>query len=390
MRCSIGISRYLAIVFGALLLLSAAAVGALEYVGIASDSIALPRRMAQQQSVDRLTLVLPGDLRYWAAFKLAHIAEASPEVVLVGSSRAGQVRSAMFKPYEFYNASFTAWSVGQLTEMVDQITRVSRPRIIIVALDYFMFTDVYATSVKDQRSMHFNNDLRYQYESVFSFIKALTDRPSTFQDFIYPRLLGHDTATLDGLKLIGIDAINNKAGFRFDGSFLYATGLLASAPQRTKENKGLIEAAPGGPRIDLQQMRELEKLATLASERGVQLIGVQFPILKASVDFLNNDQSYHYYSGVWREFESPAMTDRLGELGIPFFNLCCGPIINDSRTFIDAAHLGERGMLSTLINLFEDPKFRLFFPAADTEKLKQDLAEAQKNGEFFNIYHNQF
>lgn len=390
MAVVISISRYLTIVFGILSVLSVTIIGGLEYVGVATDSIPLPRKMAQEQSASGLTLVMPGDLKYWAAYKLSHIADNAPEIVLVGSSRGGQVRSAMFKPYKFYNASFTAWSVKQVTEMVDRITRVSKPRVIILALDYFMFTDVYASSVKDQRSMNFDNDFRYRYDSFFNFIKVLTDRPSVLTDFIYPRLLGRDTAGLDGLKLVGIDAISNKAGFRLDGSFLYPAGLVAAAPQRTKENKGLIEAAPGGARIDPQQMAELEKLAALARERGVQLIGVQFPILKSSVDFLNNDQSYHYYSGVWREFESAVTANKLRELGIPFFDLCCGPIISDSRAFLDAAHLGERGMLSILIELFGDVDFRSFFPAVGREKLKQDFANAQEKREFFDVYHNQF
>ncbi len=389
MRVDSGTARYLAIVFGILFILSSMTIGTLEFVGVATDSITLPQQMAKEQNTPGKALVLPGDLKYWAAYKLPHIADNKPEIILVGSSRGGQIRSEMFKPYKFYNASFTSWNLRQLTDMVDRITRVSKPRIILVSLDYFMFAADYEKSVRDGRTMYFNNDFRFRYDSFFNFIKVLTDHPSLFSEYILPRLLGRDTPGLAGLKLVGIDAMQNKAGFRFDGSLLYPAGLLASAAQNTQTNKGLIDMAPGAPHIDQQQIIELERLAALAHDRDVQLIGIQLPILKASLDVLNNDQSYHYYSGVWREFESANMHKKLSELGIPFFDLCCGSISADSRMFIDAAHLGERGMLSMMINLLNDSKFRSFFPAVSIEALKEALSDAQKRGEFFHVFRNQ-
>lgn len=384
------IFRYLTIVFGLVALLMSINIGVLEYIGLASDSIKLPRKMAQAQIESPLSLVLPGDLRYWAAYKLPLIAEQKPEIVLVGSSRAGQMRSAMFKPYKFYNASFTAWSVKQVVEMVDQITRVSKPRVIIVALDHFMFTDAYEKSVAVQRSMYFNNDWRFRYDSFFNFIKLLTQRPSLYWDYIYPRLHGRETAGVDGLKLIGIDAMAAQSGFRIDGSFLYSAGLIAAAPERTKQNKGLIESVPGGANIDANQLSELERLTALAKERGVQLVGVQLPYLKASVDYMNNDPGYQPYAGVWREFESDKMRGKLRDLGIPFFDLCCISLNADSTQFIDAIHLGERGMIQSLLELLRDAQFHSLFPAMNSETLESDLAAAQKSGKIFDIYHNQF
>ena len=84
------------------------------------------------------------------------------------------------------------------------------------------------------------------------------------------------------------------------------------------------------------------------------------------------------------------MSNKFRELGIPFFDLCCGPISADSRNFIDAVHPGERATLEMLIQLFEGAQFRSFFPAIDLEKLKRDYADAEQKGEFFHVYHNQF
>lgn len=389
MPMQLKIWHYVAVV----LLLSAglfgSAVGAIEYVGVKTDAIKLPRQVAEEQNRDPMTLAVPGDLRYWGAYKLSMIARQNPDVVFVGSSRSGEFRSAMFKPYSFYNAGFTSWTLDQMTEMVDRIMTVSKPKVIIATVDYFMFTNAYAGSVED-RAMHFDRDWRFRYDSFFNFIKVLTARPQVFKDFVLPRLLGREAGSLDGLKLVGINAFSDKFGFRFDGSYSYAEGQLRMAPRQIAENKGLIEMAPGGPEIDAKQMNSLERLGTLARQRGVTLVAVQLPYWKASVDFLNTDVQYRHYAGVWRQFESDAMRHKFEELGIPYFDLCCISLSAKKEEFIDAVHIGERGMIEVLLTLAQDQRFRTLFPALEVDRLKADLDTAQKGNNIFNVYGNRF
>lgn len=385
-----GITQYLTIVAVLVAALVGGSIGALEYVGIESDSIRLPAVAGREQVRRPDSIVLPGDLRYWAAYKLPIIAEKSPEIVVVSSSRAGQMRSAMFKPYKAYNASFTAWNLDQMFQMVDHITKVSKPRAIIVEIDYFMFTDAYAKSVTEQRTMYFDNEWRFRYDSFFNFIRLLTTRPTLLQSYVFPRLWGDEPERLDGMTLIGIDAMATQSGFRIDGSFRYPTGLIASAADQTKNNRGLIESVPGAPHIDDRQMAALERLAALARERGVKLVAVQLPYLKASVDYLNNEPGYRPYAGVWREFESEAMSRKFEQLGIPFFDLCCVSFNDEASEFVDAIHLGERGMIQVFLKLAEDPRFRALFPALEVDRLKSDLDAARKSRNIFHVYGNRF
>ncbi|KQZ01899.1 hypothetical protein ASD45_14340 [Pseudolabrys sp. Root1462] len=386
----IGIARYLTIIAVLVAALVGGSIGALEYIGIASGSIRLPAVAGKEQIRQPDTIVLPGDLRYWAAYKLPIIAAQNPEIVVVSSSRAGQMRSAMFKPYRLYNASFTSWNLEQMFQMVDRITRVSKPRTIIVEIDYFMFSDAYEKSVGEQRAMYFDNEWRFRYDSFFNFIRLMTSRPALLKNYVLPRLSGEEPAKLDGMRLIGIDAMATQAGFRVDGSYRYPTGLIASATDQTKNNRGLIESVPGAPHIDARQMAALERLAALARDRGVKLVAMQLPYLKASVEFLNNDPGYRPYAGLWREFESEAMSRKFEQLGIPFFDLCCVSFNDEASEFVDAIHVGERGMIQVLLTLAEDQRFRALFPDLEVERLKSDLDAARKSNNIFHVYGNRF
>jgi hypothetical protein len=89
------------------------------WIGEKSGAAMLPEEamlaedMGTVQSGDANIVAEPFDLRYWAAMKIRRIAHDQPEVVSIGSSRSHGMGSAMFKPYRFYNASLTAWTLAR-------------------------------------------------------------------------------------------------------------------------------------------------------------------------------------------------------------------------------------------------------------------------------------
>jgi hypothetical protein len=369
------------------ILIAASAVVALfsllfvTWFGGKTGATMLPEEMGIVQSEKPEIVVEPFDLKYWAAMKIQRIAHDQPEVVSIGSSRGHQMRSAMLKPYRFYNASLTAWTIKQEIEMVDRITTVSKPRVIIVGLDYSMLVAQFAAAMNSERTMQFDNGLRYRYRSSVSALKMITSQPALLSAIWNKK--GENPP-----HFLGLHAFQTSTGFRFDGSRMLPRAVYQAAPNYLARNVGQIDAVPGAPHADPGQLSELDKLAKLARERGVLLVAIQYPIYKVSVDYLDSEPSYRFSSGVWREFQSDEMQTRLRKLGIIFFDLTRTEMTSDGRYFTDAAHPTETGISVALSVLLHNQQFRSIFPAIDPGRLVADREAAIARGDAFEIYGN--
>jgi hypothetical protein len=379
---------YLTTLIAVFVLLSALILFPLIRIGFMTGAILLPEEMGAVQNGDPSIVAEPFNLRYWAALKIPRIAKDQPEIISIGSSRGMEIRSAMFAPYKFYNASLTAWTLDQEITMIDQITQVSKPRVIIVGIDYFMFTDQYADAMARERTMVFGNGWRYRYQSCINLLREFWNRPPLFAELLEDWYREKFPIRRDSLTLLGVDAIRGTTGFRFDGSMLLPRGTYEQAPRKLTANEGIIQAAPGAPEIDARQYQALERLAAFGRQRGVTLVAVQLPIFKATIDFLDNDPSYHNYAGIWRDFESPEMRKRMQDLGIIFFDMSRDPMNADGEFFTDAAHPTESAMSVAVMHLLDDPRFQTLFPALGAERLRAERAAALAKGEKFEIYGN--
>jgi hypothetical protein len=382
--------RYLAVVLGVFAPISAILLCAVVWLGSLSGAILLPEEMGAEQNADPAIVALPFHLRYWAALKLPRIAEEQPEIVSIGSSRGMELRSAMFAPYKFYNASLSAWTVDQEITMVDRITQVARPRIIIVGLDYFMFQGQYARDMARERTMRFANGWWFRHESLGNMMREFWNQPALLADLIDSWRIGNIPIRSGTVKLLGLDAIRGVTGFRFDGSMLLPQSYYASAPAQIAANKGVIDATLGGPAIDPEQYDALERLAAVGRQRGIKLAAIQFPMLKTTVDYLDYNPAYHDFAGVWREFESAQMRERLEKLGFIFFDMSHDPMTADSQLFIDAAHPTESGMSITMMHLLDDPRFRALVPDISAERLRSERDAALQRGDKLEVYGNSF
>jgi hypothetical protein len=373
----------------AVLVLAGMLLGLLEWIGQITGATVLPARMAAAQARNPNLVTLLPDIRHWAALKLPRIAHEQPEIVMIGTSRLNQVRRTMFRPYSFYNASLTAWTLDQIRTMLDHVTKVAKPRVVIIGLDYFMFIDGYTRGFPSQRNMYYDNDLRIKYQLEVNLIRSLY----TYSD-LWLRLAdimrGHTQMGRDGMELLGLEAMRAQAGFRGDGSFVNQGGNEMLAAQRTADRTTMMDNfyPPGGAGIDAAQLAALETLAALGHERGVTLVAVQFPMLKSVVDYLDHEPSYRARAGAWREFQNARMLERFEKLGIAFFDLSRIAENGDPRNFIDPAHTTESGTLAGIVHLLDEPRFAALFPALDEEGLRRDLREAIERGEFLHIYPN--
>lgn len=354
-----------------------------------------PTEVAYLQHADP-DIVWAGDNGYYGPFKLVRMQIEKPEIVYIGHSRCNQVRSAMFRPYKFYNACLTAWTLSQMYNMLDMITRRIHPRVVIIELDYFMFTDKYADRWNDKVAWDFtwnDNSRRVGPSRLVTFFKRW---PLTMLYAAPLYLFSRARDSHDGLELLGVPAIVEKTGFRFDGSLLYDRINLGAAPVAVHNVATILSQVPpgDGAHIAPNQLAELRKIADLAKERQVTLVGLQLPIFKEAVNALDNGKDYRGFPasdmGVWQEFETEKTRELLRTMGIHFFDLSHDPDNSDPRGFIDQAHPSERTDLGALIQLTENREFMALFPTLDVEQMKRDYAKAKQEGHFLFLYHNRF
>lgn len=318
--------------------------------------------LAKYQASNPDTVFLPFDLRYNGEFKMDRLAQIRPDVLVISTSRAGTLRKEMFKPYGFYNLSFTAWTTEQLADAFDRATRVAAPRVVIISLDYFLFTNDWDRGYSGTRTMIYGQPWTYLRSSVLDFARTAYKNPQPYEN--YRKAPNH---------FIGTQTILSHEGFRADGSYIYSSGHIDDAHKRYQNANSLVSSLPGAPEMSERQMAPIARIAELAKQRGIKLIGLQLPFISSGVKFLDEDASYRYYSGVWRDFESDRTRDWLKGLGITFFDLGHSAIGDDSQNFVDAYHTTDLGAAKVMQELLGSPEFRALFPAIDPVDIKQQI-----------------
>ena len=307
-----------------------------------------PSDMADMHARNPDMVALPFDLRYYSAYKLRRAEWIAPELVVLGSSRGGSFQAKQFAPHAFYNMSFTAWTFEQLTDEFERLLQVVHPRIVILPLDFFMFSDQWESSSNDRAMIY--DQPRYLKTSIANLLRTLYVNPNLLSQAIHSSFLG-------------IQAMSSKEGFRADGSYLYSTEYINYSAERRLNGEFFISSFPGGATMSEDGKAQLKRFASLARERNVTLVAIQLPILTAAVDILDHSESYHPYAGVWRAFGSPANRAWLEGLGIHFFDLSHSDMDQDPSYFIDAAHLSEKGMAELITRLHQDAEFsRIVWP----------------------------
>jgi hypothetical protein len=343
----IDMRRYVAIVATLIIALGVPLAGAIIWLAYPFDAIITPAQLADIQARRPETVILPVGLRYNGAFKLARVTEVQPEIICFGSSRIGGFRAEMFAPRRFYNMSYTAWTTDQLLDSFDRTTRETRPRVAILELDYFLFADRWEQWFGTTRTMIYHQPFRYAMASLGGFLRAAAaDRT---------RFAAYDSASA---TFIGPTSLLTQEGFRKDGSYAYSDAHVEHAQRHYRDAEFFVGTVPPDYAMSRRLQAPIARLAALARQRGIRLVAVQLPMIRAGIDLLENDASYHPRAGAWRDFESEQTRRWLSSLGIPLVDLARSPIDDDPDNFIDAIHLSERGMDNAMRELLADPNFQ--------------------------------
>jgi hypothetical protein len=378
--------RYLAIVGTLFFVVAVPLVSFIEWAAWRLDATVPLSTLAREQQGPDNTLWL-GAFKDYAAYKLERIKLVQPDVLLVGSSRCGQAREQIFRPYKTYNACLTAWPLEHVVDFIDRATRLAKPRVVIVALDYFLFGDFLAEAWRKERTMDFHQGMDSHRRKLHEVIDFANRTHWNLGEFL-SSIKRDQFEPIDNNRLLGTEATRGQFGFRSDGSIFVAPVYRRIAPEQlAKGIENVTGSFPGATYLSQRQFRQIELLSQLASDRGFTVVAIQFPILKAATDFMDTDQSYWPHAGLWRELRSEATAQRFSRLGIRFFDMSRDPLNADPNNFFDPAHPTERGVLRTIIDLLDRKDFQQLLPLIDKAALEDDLQNSLKNGELFDLYH---
>lgn len=376
--------RYVAIVVALFAVVFVPPLAVIEWVGWGlGATVPLSVIAAEQSRHERLVWL--GAFKDYAPYKLERIKQVQPEVLLVGSSRCGQARAQIFRPYATYNACLTAWPLTHVVDFIDRATTAAKPRVVIVALDYFLFGDFLADAWRKERTMDFSQGIeshRRKLHDVADFAMRMGLDSRT----ILTAAMSPQFEPVDNNRLIGTEAIRGKFGFRSDGSVMVAPPYRAVAAETLSRGAQYVTSSfPGAPHLSERQMGEIERLSRLSQERGFAVVAIQYPFLESAAAFLDTNEAYWPYSGLWRELRSKQTAERFSTLGIQFFDMSRTQISQDTENFFDPAHPSERGMLKTFLALMAQPEFGKLFPKIDRDALATDLDRTRD--EQFDLYH---
>jgi hypothetical protein len=294
--------RYLIIIATLFLAIFAPLASFLEWAGWRIGATEPLSIIAREQQADKLLWL--GAFRDYAPYKLERIKLVHPEVLLVGSSRCGQAREQIFRPYKAYNACLTAWPLDHAVDFIDRATREARPRVVILALDYFLFGDPLADAWRKERTMDYRQGFDSHRKKIHDIVDFAARTNWNLSPFITP-LEKDQFEPIDNNRLVGTEAIRGHFGFRSDGSIFVAPVYRnTSASELARGADYVTSSFPGGQHLSETQFKQLEHLSQLATDRGFSVVAIQYPILKSATDFMDTDQGYGPYAGLWRELRS--------------------------------------------------------------------------------------
>lgn len=306
------------------------------------------------------------DLKY----KVELVRQVKPEIVVIGSSRAMNIRDLVFtRP--FVNCGGVSSNLLESETFVNEMLKVHVPKVAIYFVDYWWFN-----SKSEQVSNRYKID-----ETARSFAKLLPPVDwirsnklpwPLFRDIV---LHGRYENEYTGFENLGVFAIRNSSGFRTDGSYFNSRSV--------QQNEGLV-------RYYWDEIRQIEEgmnervnlglgnfakeeyviwfLRTLQhlKEKGVQVIVVLPPVAPLHLAAIRQHAKEPYVASLAKRLEKDIS---------PLYDL------TDFKSsgagdceYLDAYHLGDTASLRLLRAILQrDPNSPLR-PYIDKERLNDYIS----------------
>jgi hypothetical protein len=315
-------------------------------------------------------------------FKLESARLRRPEILVIGGSRVNQWRSAMFKPYDFFNSSNCLYAQHDYRRFLEGLGDYS-PRVLIFSLDFYTFNADYDAFFE---KVSFSDMDGFGSPQQLSIAHRLLGRAKADPAALLPV----QREPLHGVPALGLHAARTGTGFRRDGSYQYGAAILGRSDSGVASIDNAVSRVDSGTvpllRADhLDQVRrsELERFAAAARQRGIKLVAITMPFAPRLKQALDRSSQH----GIWREFQNDETARWIRKQGIIYFNFSdLESFGGKPDEFVDPFHPSETAYLRMLQVMLQNEDVAAILPKFKRENLERRWRNTTK----FEVYFNEF
>jgi len=218
------------------------------------------------------------DLKY----KIELIRRVKPEIVVIGSSRAMNVRDLVFtRP--FVNAGGVSSNLQESETFVGEMLKVHAPKLALYFIDYWWFN----ARAEQTSNRYLLDETSLSYAKLISPFTWMREGKITWELYREVLLRGRYDNPYTSLETLGVFANTHSIGFRIDGSFFNSRGLKREEgvvkyywDELKSIEKGRSERASLGlgEFVDERLAQRYLHILRRMKESGVQMIVVLPPV----------------------------------------------------------------------------------------------------------------
>lgn len=275
------------------------------------------------------------------------------DVLALGSSRVLQFRRDMFR-CSFWNAGYTIQTADDFRKFLQLVPEDRQPRLLLVALDQWMFNSDWIASIGPRSTDSWTQNPSV---NVQQGLRLLPDVISdTLRGRINPAVLLADRSDAP----FGLNAWQNRKGFRADGSFDYGRQLeqrlsgdpecpdyeFATSLRRVQEGR---ERFRYGAMPDPSALQEIGALLEECSRRQIHVIAFLPPFADVVAEAMRQSGRHEYLARLPDALRS-VFTGTGHELHDFSSMSACG---SSDAEAIDGFHAGETATLRMLMRMLQ-------------------------------------
>jgi hypothetical protein len=281
-------------------------------------------------------------------YKLALLAERTPEVVVIGSSRVLGMNQSMFL-VPFANLGRTVNYPAEAEKLAADLISTHKPGLVLFGLDPWWLNPRW-THAPDFRA-HEKPGGTLSPAAIFAPMRWLAD--GRIDGALYgERLLDADPVLRDGVALLGLQAIIDGRGYRPDGS-LFRGALVYGGRGADVAFADTLSRIAGdqaqfrfGDAIDQTRVEELRKTIAMLQDAGIAVVTYMPPVAPTVWAAMDVQPDRFAYLAAAREV--------FATLGAPHLDAWDNATLAfDDCEFFDGFHHGETIDLRLLLALSE-------------------------------------
>lgn len=297
------------------------------------------------------TIYLPDDREKIFAYKWLGFVERQPEVLMLGSSRSLNFRSAFLnnQPDAFFNGGASGMRLREIEAFVNLMTPETAPKVLLISSDQFWYNSLWLDNREEANISSDDIDLQRVLLTTRKVWQKVYGGELTILQVLNPY------EKIYGNRALGVEAIVEGAGYKADGSRQTDVVTLSPAQQGALRDQNLQDYWAGrrhyqrGNQVSAEAMEQTERILQKAAELGIEVIGFSPPFLPEIYHGMVNTGQYQYLDKSGSELK--ALYEKYGFL---FFDYTDASVVGGtSEEMIDGIHPSEMLSLRIYMALVE-------------------------------------